>query len=113
MATHSGVVKSGLEILQAFLNSTERIRALVGVGVDGEGGGSHRLGDLADLGKENVVVSKDEEHILAGLVASGRIDKGLGNVGVVHVQVATKKAPENALEGRNAIALNSCSDKPN
>lgn len=110
---HASVVKNGLQVLQSVLNFTECVRALVRIGVDWEDCGSHRFGDLADLGKENVTVGEDNEDVLPGLFAGGRIDEGLDNVGMIHVQVATKNTPENAFEGRDAAALDRTGNKSN
>lgn len=51
-------------------------------------------------------MGKDDKDVLAGLRACRWVDEGLNDVGVVHVEIPTKDAPENTLESRNACTLN-------
>jgi len=57
-------------------------------------------------------VSKDDENILTGLDESGGVDERFHYIRVVHVQISAEYAPQHSLEGRNARALNSPSNKP-
>ena len=62
---------------------------LVGVCVNRVDSRTKGFGDLVNLGKQSFAMRKDYEHILIGLVPGHGIDKGVGNVHVVHVKVAT------------------------
>jgi hypothetical protein len=57
-------------------------------------------------------VREDYEYVLVGRAAGRGVDKGIGNVGVVHVEVATEDAPEYALERWQTGAVDNASDEP-
>lgn len=44
-------------------------------------------------------MGKDDEHVLAGLLRSDRVDKELVDLGVVHVKVSSEDSPEDSLKG--------------
>ena len=110
--THPGIIQHRLQILQTRLDLPKSIGALIRVRVDGEDRRAHGLGDFADLGEEDVPVGEDDEDVLARFVARGGVDEGLGDVGVVHVEVPAEDAPEHALEGGDAAALDRACDEP-
>jgi hypothetical protein len=58
-------------------------------------------------------VCEDDEDVFVRRVSGCGIDERIGNVCVVHVKVATKDAPEDALKGRQARAIDYTGDKPN
>ncbi len=86
------------EVLDAAVHLAQRVDALVCVRVDGVDSCAEGLGHPADLGEQSVAVRKDDEHVFVGRAAGRSVDEGLGNVGVVHVKVATEDAPEHALK---------------
>lgn len=54
---------------------------------------------------------EDDEDVLANLGASRAVDKGLGNVDVVHVEIATQHAPEDTFEGWQARTFDGACDE--
>jgi hypothetical protein len=58
-------------------------------------------------------VREDDEDVFVRRISSCGIDERVGNICVVHVEVAMKDAPENALKGGQARAINYTSDKSN
>jgi hypothetical protein len=105
------VIQHRLQVLKPAGDLFQRIRTLVGVGVDGVDRRAHGLGDLADLGEESISMCEDDEHVLANLCASRAVDERLGNVDVVHVEIATQHAPEDTFEGRQARAFDGACDE--
>jgi len=51
------------------------------------------------------------EHILACLRASGRINKRLCDVRVIHVQITPQNTPQNTLKRRDTCAVDGASDE--
>ncbi|KAI3492688.1 hypothetical protein L1887_42606 [Cichorium endivia] len=94
----AGGVEHIVEVLDAAEHLAEALFATVGVAVDGVEGAPHALADLANLGEEFGTVCKDDEDVLAdGFLLCGIVE-GFFDLGVVHVEVAAKHAPEDALE---------------
>jgi hypothetical protein len=56
---------------------------------------------------------EDDKDVLVCRVAGCSVDERIGNVCVVHVKVTAKDTPEDALEGRQASAIDHTGDKPN
>lgn len=56
-------------------------------------------------------MSKDDEYVLINFSASCRVDDGVGYIRIIHVQIATQNAPQNALEDRNTRTFDGTSDK--
>jgi hypothetical protein len=100
------------EVLDAAIYLAQRVDALVCVRVDGVDGRAEGLGHPADLGEQCVAVRKDDEHVLVGRAAGRGVDEGIGNVGVVHVKVATEDTPEHALERWQTGAVDNAGDEP-
>lgn len=94
----ASVVKNHFEVFNTPIDLTKRLDSLVSIGINGVKGSTHGLRDLADLGEQGISVSKDNEDILASLRTSDGVDKWFGDVGVVHVKVTAKNAPEHALK---------------
>ena len=84
-AVRSSVVQHNLQILETTGDLAHRVRTLVCVRVDGVERCTHGLGNLPNLREKGVAVRKDDEDVLAGLLACGSINEGLRDVCVVHV----------------------------
>ena len=56
-------------------------------------------------------MSEDDEDVFASFSPSDRINEGFLDVCVVHVEVAAQNAPEHALEGGDAGALDGTGDE--
>ena len=89
----------------------QALLATISVAVDGIQGTSHALADLPDLGKELCTMSKDDEDVLAHGLLLGRIIESLVDFSIVHVEVAAKNAPEDALEDGHLTAVDGSCDK--
>ena len=111
-AIRASVVQHDLQILEAPSDLTHRVRTLVGVDVDRVYGRTHGLGDLPNLGEEDVAMGENDEDVLAGLSTSRRVHEWLLNVDVVHVEVTAKHTPQDALEGGQTSAVNGASNEP-
>lgn len=88
-----GPVQHMPNIFKASRDLAQSIVTLVRIRVDGIECGTHRFCNLANLGEESVAVSEDDEDVLPGLRAGGRVDEDLLDIGVVHVEVATENTP--------------------
>ena len=86
------------EVFDAAVDLAQRVDTLIGVRVDRVDCRAEGLRYPTDLGEQRFAVRKDDEYVLVGRVAGRCIDEGLGNVSVVHVEVATEDTPEDALE---------------
>jgi hypothetical protein len=95
-----------------LLTSWNLVAAEVAVLVNVVDVGAHGLGDLPDLGEDLLAMSKDDEDILVDRLVVGRIDQRLGNLRLVHVQVATEGSPQDALEGGDTVPGMTPATKP-
>jgi hypothetical protein len=57
-------------------------------------------------------VCENDEDVLACFGSRGGINEGLSNVGMVHVEVATKDTPEDPFECGDAEAVDRTSNEP-
>jgi hypothetical protein len=109
----TGIVQGQLEVFNPCCHLAEGLGTLVRVWIDGVDGRTEGLGDPADFRKQCLAMREDDKDVLVCRVAGCSIDKRIGNVRVIHVKVTAKDAPEDALKGRQASAIDYTGDKPN
>src|ERR1700679_1120306 len=109
----TGIVQGQLEVLNPCSHFAERLGKLVRVWIDGVDGRTEGLGDPADFRKQCLAMREYDKDVLVSRVTSCSIDERIGDVCVVHVKVTAKDTPEDALEGRQASAIDHTGDKPN
>jgi hypothetical protein len=59
-----------------------------------------RDSETLDFCEQSLAMRKDDEDVFVRRITGCGINKGIGNVGVVHVKVATKDAPQDTLKCR-------------
>lgn len=57
-------------------------------------------------------MSEYDEDVLASFGSGVGINKGLRNVGLVHVEITTQDTPKHTFKGSNPSAVDRTSDKP-
>jgi hypothetical protein len=108
-----GVLQDTGQVAQAGVDLADLVAAELAVLIYAVQVGTERLGDLANLGDDLLSVRKDDEDVLAGLLVVLWVDDGLGDLRLVHVQVATKRTPQNPLESSHTLAGDDTSDEAN
>lgn len=108
-----GVAQDVGEILKAGVDFVNLVSAQLAVLIDVVDAGAQALRDLADLRDDLLAVREDDEDVLVNLLVLLGVDDGVRDLALVHVQIATQRAPKDTLESAHAFARNDTSDKAN
>lgn len=108
---HPRVIEHCLKVFDPARNFAKGVCPFVCVRIDRVEGCPHRLGYLADLGKQRLTVAEDNEDVLASLRTSGRVHERLVDIDMVHVEVPAQNTPKDTLKGRHARTINGARHK--
>ena len=107
-----GAVQDVFVVFDAFQHLVQTRVALRHIALDWVERAAHAFANLADLGEHRRAVGKDDKHVLEdGLVRDRRVAKVVLDLGIVHVQIAAERAPQDTLERRHVRAVDGARDE--
>ena len=107
------VAKDVGEILQPSIDFVDLVSPELAVLIDIVNICAQALRDLSNLGNNLLAMSEDDEDVLVDLFVVLRVDNGVRDFGLVHVEVATQRSPKDALKRTHPLARDDPSYKAN